>query len=91
VHIYIYRKKKIYISKLPLGDNNSILQMFFQNFLTFYVLCTSFIVFIIGAAVFMRIFEFYIELVILQLFNSLVFLFYNYLSINITLHKVNYV
>ena len=83
---------KKYISlKLPLGDNNSILQMFFQNFLTFYVLCTSLIVFIMDAAVFMRIFEFYIELVILQLFNSLVFLFYNYLSINFTLHKVNYV
>ncbi len=65
--------------------------MFFQTFITFYVLCISFMVFIMSAAVFMKVLEFYIEMAILQLFSSLVFLFYNYLSINITLHKVNYV
>ncbi len=65
--------------------------MFFQTFIAFYVLCLNFIVFIISAAVFMEFLEFYIEIAMLQLFSSLVFLFYNYLSINITLHKVNYV
>ena len=40
---------------------------------------------------FMKILEFYIEIAMLQLFGSLVFLLYNYLSINITLHKVTYV
>jgi hypothetical protein len=39
----------------------------------------------------MKILEFYIEIAILQLFSSLVLLFYNYLSVNIILHKVNYV
>jgi hypothetical protein len=45
----------------------------------------------LSAAVFMKILEFYIEIAILQLFSSLVLLFYNYLSVNITLHKVHYV
>ncbi len=44
-----------------------------------------------SAAVFMKVLEFYIEIAILQLFSSLVSLFYNYLSINITLHKLAYV
>jgi len=57
----------------------------------FYVLCLAFTVFILSAAVFMKILEFYIEIAILQLFSSLVFLFYNYLSINVILHKVHYV
>jgi hypothetical protein len=65
--------------------------MLFQNFITFSVLCLSFIVFIMSAAVFMKVLEFYIEIAMLQLFGSLVFLFYNYLSINITLHKLTYV
>jgi hypothetical protein len=90
VHIYI-PYKKIYFSKLPLGDNNNILQMFFQKFLTFYILCLNFIVFIMSAAAFMKILEFYIEIAMLQLFSSLVSLFYNYLSINVILHKVHYV
>jgi hypothetical protein len=59
--------------------------------MTFYVLCVSFIVFIIRTATFVKVFEFYMELAMLQLFNSFVALFYNYLSINNTLHKVNYV
>ena len=65
--------------------------MLFQIFIVFYVLCLSFTVFIISAADFMKILEFYIEIAILQLFSSLVLLFYNYLSVNITLHKVHYV
>ena len=65
--------------------------MFFQDFITFCVLCFSFMTFIMSAAVFMKILEFYIEIAILQLFSSLVLLFYNYLSVNITLHKVHYV
>ena len=65
--------------------------MLFQIFIVFYVLCLSFTVFIISAADFMKILEFYIEIAILQLFSSLVLLFYNYLSANIILHKVNYV
>jgi hypothetical protein len=65
--------------------------MLFQNFITFSVLCLNFIAFIMSAAVFMKILEFYIEIAMLQLFGSLVFLLYNYLSINITLHKVTYV
>ena len=65
--------------------------MLFQNFITFSVLCLSFIAFIMSAAVFMKILEFYIEIAMLQFFGSLVFLLYNYLSINITLHKVTYV
>ena len=39
----------------------------------------------------MGVLEIYIEIAMLQLFGSLVFLLYNYLSINITLHKVTYV
>jgi hypothetical protein len=65
--------------------------MFFQNFITLYVLCLNFMAFIMSAAVFMKVLEFYIEIAMLQLLGSLVSLFYNYLSINITLHKVNYV
>ena len=65
--------------------------MFFQTFITFYVLCLDFIVFIMSAAAFIKILEFYIEITMLQLFSSLVFLFYNYLSINVILHKVHYV
>jgi hypothetical protein len=65
--------------------------MLFQTFIVFYVLCLAFTVFILSAAVFMKILEFYIEIAILQLFSSLVLLFYNYLSVNITLHKVHYV
>ncbi len=65
--------------------------MLFQTFIVFYVLCLNFTVFIMSAAAFMKILEFYIEIAMLQLFSSLVFLFYNYLSINITLHRVNYV
>ena len=65
--------------------------MFFQTFITFYVLCLALTVLIISAAAFMKILEFYIEIAILQLFSSLVLLFYNYLSVNITLHKVHYV
>jgi len=65
--------------------------MLFQNFITFSVLCLSFIVFIMSAAAFMKILEFYIEIAILQLFNSLVLLFYSYLSVTIILHKVHYV
>jgi hypothetical protein len=65
--------------------------MLFQNFITFSVLCLNFIAFIMSAAVFMKILEFYIEIAMLQLFGSLVFLLYNYLSINITLHKLTYV
>ncbi len=65
--------------------------MLFQNFIMFSVLCLSFIVFIMSAAAFMKILEFYIEIAILQLFNSLVLLFYSYLSITIILHKVHYV
>ena len=65
--------------------------MLFQNFITFSVLCLNFIAFIMSAAVFMKVLEFYIEIAILQLFSSLVLLFYNYLSANITLHKVHYV
>ena len=65
--------------------------MLFQTFITFYVLCLAFMVFIISAADFMKILEFYIEIAILQLFSSLVLLFYNYLSVNVTLHKVHYV
>ncbi len=65
--------------------------MLFQNFITFSVLCLNFIAFIMSSAVFMKILEFYIEIAILQLFSSLVLLFYNYLSVNITLHKVHYV
>jgi hypothetical protein len=48
-------------------------------------------VFIISVAVFMKVLEFYIEIAVLQLFSSLVSLFYNYLSIKITLHNVDYV
>ena len=65
--------------------------MLFQNFITFSVLCLNFIAFIMSAAVFMKILEFYIEIAMLQLFSSLVLLFYNYLSINVLLHKVHYV
>ncbi len=65
--------------------------MLFQNFITFYVLCLNFVGFIMSATVFMKTLESYIEIAMLQLFGSLVSLFYNYLSINITLHKVNYV
>jgi hypothetical protein len=57
----------------------------------FYVLCLSVIVFIMSAAVFMKVLDFYIEIAMLQLFGNLVSLFYNYLSINTTLHKVSYV
>ncbi len=65
--------------------------MLFQNFIAFYVLCLNLTVFIMSAAVFMKVLEFYIEIVMLQLFGNLVFLFYYYLSINITLHKITYV
>jgi hypothetical protein len=65
--------------------------MLFQTYIAFYVLCLNFIIFIMSAAVFMKVLEIYIEITMLQLFSSLVFLFYNYLSINITLHRVNYV
>ncbi len=39
----------------------------------------------------MKILEFYIEITTLQLFSSLILLFYNYLSVKIILHKVHYV
>ena len=65
--------------------------MLFQTFIVFYVLCLNFTVFIMSAAVFMGVLEIYIEIAMLQLFSSLVLLFYNYLSVNITLHKVHYV
>ena len=65
--------------------------MLFQTFIVFYVLCLAFTVFILSAAAFIKILEFYIEITMLQLFSSLVFLFYNYLSINVILHKVHYV
>ena len=65
--------------------------MLFQKFLTFYILCLNFMVFILSAAAFIKILEFYIEITMLQLFSSLVLLFYNYLSVNIILHKVHYV
>jgi hypothetical protein len=65
--------------------------MLFQTFIVFYVLCLNFTVVIMSAAAFMKILEFSIEITMLQLFSSLVFLFYNYLSIDIILHKVHYV
>jgi len=89
--VHIYRIKNISLNFPWEITTVFYKKMLFQTFIVFYVLCLSFTVFIISAADFMKILEFYIEIATLQLFSSLILLFYNYLSEKIILHKVHYV